>query len=261
MQKRASLKITRAVIFALVLREFRGRLNAKRLGSFWILFEPVAHVLGMIAIITVIRGRAIPGFDVPVFLLTGIVPFLLMKNICLKSMEAVASNKALFAYRQIKPFDTLVARAIVEFVLAACVYTVLMFGVGFFVQMDISMTDPLRWLGVLAVGVLFSFSLGVILCVVGEAVPELKVFFRMMFLPLYFLSGVVYPLWIMPSHILEYVAWNPFLHIIDGLRKGIFENYPITQGVGMTFPIAITFVTMFVAMGLYRARRFRLVAV
>lgn len=261
MEKRAPLKITRAVVLALVMREFRGRLNAKRLGAFWILFEPIAHVLGMIAIITIIRGRTIPGFDVPVFLLTGVVPFILMKNICLKLMEATSSNKALFSYRQIKPFSTFVARVIVECVLAACVYIILMFGVWFFLRLDVSMVDPLRWFAVLAVGVVFSFSVGIILCVIGEAVPELKLFFRMIFLPMYFLSGVVVPLWIMPGHIIEYATWNPILHLIDELRASIFEHYPITKGIGMTLPITVTVVTLFIALGLYRARRFRLVAV
>lgn len=261
MQKRNPLKITQAVIFALTLREIRGRLNARRIGTFWILFEPIAHVLGMVAIITIVRGRTIPGFEVPVFLLTGIVPFLMMKNICLKLMEAVASNKALFSYRQIKPFDALIARMIVEFSLFACVYFILMISVGFLAGYSIAIVHPLEWLGILAVGVLFSLSVGLILCVIGEAVPELKTFFRLMFLPLYLISGVVYPIWILPANILPWITWNPFVHIIDSLRRATFLHYPITPGVNALYPCVVTLILLFLGLGLYRARRLKLVAV
>jgi len=261
MHNRSSLAITRAVIFALTLREIKGRLNARRLGTFWILFEPIAHVIGMVLIITVIRGRTIPGFEVPVFLLTGIVPFILMKNICLKLMEAVSSNKALFSYRQIKPADALVARTLVECCLFVCVYVLIMGSVGFFAGYDVSIAHPLEWVVMLLVGVLLAFSIGVILCIAGEAVPELKTFFRLMFLPLYFISGVVYPLWALPDNVLPWISWNPFLHIVDSLRWAVFPHYPFTMGVNPYYPIKVTLVLFFIAVGMYRARRLQLVAV
>ena len=261
MQPRSSFAITKSVIFALTLREIRGRLNARRLGTFWILFEPIAHVVGIVAFITIIRGRSAPGYEVPVFLLTGVVPFLMMKNVCLKLMEAVASNKSLFSYRQIKPFDAIVARTIVECTISACVYIILMGGLGFFFGYNIAISKPLEWLGILVVAVTFSFSMGVVFCIIGEAVPELKTFFRLLFLPLYFMAGVLYPVWVMPQTILPWLTWNPFLHIIDGLRRAVFDHYPETPGVNMYYPIAVTVVLLFVAVGLYRAHRLRLVAV
>lgn len=261
MIKRSPTSIVKAVIFALTLREMRGRLNARRLGAFWVLFEPIAHVLALVALFTIVRGRNIPGFEVPVFLLVGIVPFLMMKNVCLKLMEAVASNKALFSYRQIKPFDAIVARSLVEISLSACVYVILMAGIGFFGGFYVGVAHPMEWLGVLVVALVLSFSIGMILCVVGEAVPELKTFFRLMFLPLYFISGVVYPVWIMPHNILSWILWNPFLHIIDSLRWAVFSEYPQTPGINMAYPSAIALIFLFVAMGVYRARRLALVAV
>jgi len=261
MIKRDPLTIIRAVIFALTLREMRGRLSAKRLGAFWVLFEPIAHVLALVTLFTVVRGRNIPGFEVPVFLLVGIVPFLMMKNVCLKLMEAVTSNKALFSYRQIKPFDAIVARFLVEVSLSVCVYAILMCGIGFFGGYSVTIAHPIEWLGVLLVGLILSFSIGTILCVVSEAVPELKTFFRLMFLPLYFISGVVYPLWIMPRNVLDWIMWNPFLHIIDSLRWAVFDEYPKTPGINMAYPTAVALVLAFIALGVYRARRLALVAV
>ncbi|SAI74823.1 permease of an ABC exporter involved in polysaccharide export [Bordetella ansorpii] len=260
MKKRQPLAITRAVIFALVLREVRGRFGARRAGAFWFFFEPIAHVVGVMAIMTLLRGRQVPGLDFPVYLITGIVPFLMFKNIMLKSMEAINANKALFAYKQIKPFDTVVARTLVEFTLMACVYVLIMSGLGFWAGYDVSMTDPLRWMAIMVLGVSFSFGIGLILCVVVDALPELRVFLRLIFMPLYFLSGVIFPVWLVPPQILQYLLWNPLLHIIDELRIGVFDHYHHTAGITIVYPLALTIVVLFIGTALYRARRLHLVA-
>ncbi len=261
MQKRSALKITGAVLFALILREARARLYARRFGAMWLLLEPIVHIVVLLVVVTVIRGRTVPGLEAPVFFLVGIVPFLLMRNICLRMMEAVSANQALFAYRQIKPLDTLLARLIVEVAISVCVYALLLLGMGLFFGYDVSINHPLEWLGILLLGIALSFGIGVILCVIGEAAPESKGFLRMMFLPLYLISGVLFPIWSMPSHLLEWIMWNPFLHIIDGLRWAMFEHYPQTHGINMQYPFEVTFCILFLAMGLYRARRLRLVAI
>ncbi|KCB50130.1 ABC transporter, ATP-binding protein [Bordetella hinzii 1277] len=261
MIKRSSFTIIRAVIFALVLREMRGRFGARRAGMFWFFFEPIAHVIAVTAFYAVVRGRQVPGLEFPVYLISGVVPFLMFKNIMLKGMEAVNANKALFAYKQIKPYDTIVARTIVEFSLMGCVYVFLMMALGFWGQFDVSIVDPLRWLVVLAIGVAFSFGMALILCVIVDAVPELRVFIRLLFMPLYLISGVIIPVWLVPGEILQYVLWNPLLHIIDELRQGMFLHYHATAGINLEYPFSVSVVVLFIGMALYRARRTHLVAI
>ncbi len=260
MIQRSSFDVTRSVIFALIVREMHGRINARRLGAFWLFFEPVSHVVGIVLLIAIVRGRSIPGFDVPVFLVVGIVPFLMMKNMCLKIMEAIASNKALFAYRQIKPVDTMIARAVVEFTLSACVYILLMFAMGFFLDYAISIARPLEWLFSIFVGVILSFSLGMIMCIIVEEIPEMRSFFRLLFLPLYFISGAVYPTWAMPNNLLPWIDWNPFLHVIDSVRWSTFEWYPKTAGIGIGYAAEVAYVLLFIAILMYRGHRHRLIA-
>ncbi|OZI77637.1 ABC transporter permease [Bordetella genomosp. 12] len=261
MIKRSSFNIVRAVIFALVLREMRGRFGARRAGMFWFFFEPIAHVLVVMSLYSLLRGRQVPGLDFPVYLISGIVPFLMFKNIMLKGMEAVNANKALFAYKQIKPFDTIVARTIVEFTLMGCVYIVVMGGLGFWGGFDVSLADPLRWLAVLAIGVGFSFGMALILCVVVDAMPELKIFIRLLFMPLYFISGVIIPVWLIPSEMLKFLLWNPLLHIIDEMRQSMFLHYHAAAGINLYYPFFCTLVVLFIGMALYRARRTNLVAI
>jgi len=260
LKKRSAFAITKAVIFALVLREVRTRLYARRFGAVWLLLEPIAHIGGLLAFITLIRGRAVLGFDAPMFYFAGIAPFLMMRNICLRMMEAISANQALFAYRQIKPLDTMVARLVVEVAIAACVYILILFGMGLFLGYDIRIHHPLEWVGILLIGIMLSFSIGIVLCIIAEAIPELKGFFSIIFLPLYFISGVIFPIWLVPDHLLGWIAWNPFLHIVDGLRWAVFAHYPETPGIRISYAIEVTLCFLFVAMGLYLARKLRLVA-
>lgn len=260
MNKRGPFKISRAVIFALILREVRGKFGANRLGAFWFIFEPLAHIVVLISIYTVIRAHRNYGVDLPMFLVSGIIPFLLFKNIALKGMEATSANKALFSYRQIKPFDTIVARTIVECALMACIYLAVIFGLGFWGGYDVAVHHPLEWLFFLAVGVVFSFGLALIFCVIGEAVPESKTFIRLSYMPLYFLSGVIIPVWIIPPQILAWMTWNPLLHIVDGMRASNFLMYPAVRGISSVYAVASAIVTLCAGLALYRAQRLKLVA-
>lgn len=251
----------RSVIFALVLREMQTRFGSRRMGAFWILFEPIAHITVMVFIFTVIRGRQVPGMDFPVFFLAGMVPFFLMRNTALKLMEAVNANKALFAYPAIKPFDTFVARIIVEFSLSACVYVIILLSMGIWFGYEISIHHPLQWFSSLATGVILSFGLGLILCVLVEAMPNSRSFIRLLFMPLYLMSGVLFPVWMMPQQYMPYLLWNPFLHIVDNLRYSIFEFYPRVEGINFEYPNIFAVVCLFIGLALYRLRRRELLSI
>lgn len=260
LSKRPATDILKAVIFALVLREARARFGKNRLGAFWFVFEPLAHVAVMVTIFTVIRHRMLPGVDVPMFLVTGIVPFLLFKNVVLKGMEAVNANHGLFVYRQIKPFDCIAARTIVEFAMMATVYVALIFALSFWGHSAPTISSPLKWIGMLITGMALSFGLALIFCVVVDALPESKSFIRLLFMPLYLLSGVIFPVWRVPHQFLELITWNPYLHIIDGLRRAVFPSYPHISAIDESYPAKLAFVMLFLGMALYRARRLDLVA-
>lgn len=258
--KRTSWQITKAVIFALVLREFQTRFGRRRMGAFWVLLEPMLHIAFMMIMFTVIRLRTIPGMDFPVWLLTGIVPFFLMRDISLRFMDTVTANRALFAYPNIKIFDTFVARLFVELIISATIYAILIFILGFWFNYDVSVAYPLRWLGSLAIGILFAFSLGIFFCVIVQVMPNSATFIRLLFMPLYFVSGIIFPIWSLPQQFLPWLLWNPFLHIIDNIRSAVFIMYPETPGVSYSYPISVTIVMLFLALGLYRIRREYLLA-
>jgi len=263
MQKRSSLAIVKAVIFALVLRELRTRFNSRRMGIFWFMFEPLAYMLVMVFDRVFLRSvnMKIGGMDYAMFLVTGIVPFLMFKNIVLLGMGAIDANRGLFAYHQIKPLDCIMARVVVECVMRALVYALLVFIMGFWLGYDVSIARPLEWLGIILLGILFSFSLSIILCIWSEAMPNAKIFVTLVFMPLYFLSDVLIPVSKLPSQVQSWLAWNPFFQLSVQLRMAIDPGYPILPGISAQHMIFATLVLLLIGLALYHSRRDKLLSI
>lgn len=258
--KRSSFAITKSVLFALILREMRTKFGLRRFGFFWLFFEPIAQI-SLIMALLYFRGRTdVDGIPFPMFLLTGMVPFFLMRGIMFKGMEAVNANRALFSYKQITPFDAILARTIIEVILSACVYVILLLALGFFFGYSIAIHMPLRWLGTLAVAITLAFSFALLFCMLIEVMPDSRTFIRILSFPLYIISGVIFPIWILPPDVLDWFLWNPFMHIIDELRMSVFEYYPNHEGVSLFYPLKIAVVLLFVSLALYRQRRLKLVS-
>lgn len=256
--KRSPITIMTDVLFALLLREFLTRFGNRRMGAFWMIFEPMLHVAVMMFIFSVIRVRTVQGMEYPLFLLSGIVPFFMMRNIAKKLMDSVSANQALFVYPNIKIFDTYIARAIIEIFIYTIIYCIFLFCLGFWFHYDVSINRPIGFMAALLIGILFSFGLGILLSILVQVFPNVKTFVGVVFTILYFMSGVLFPLWIIPEQYLKWLLWNPYAHILSNIRESAFIHYPVIQGVSWSYPIIATVVVLFIAIGLYRIRKDRL---
>lgn len=259
LKPRSPLQIKKSVIFALVLREARARFGQRRMGAIWTLIEPICHLLVLSVLFSLLRGRTVAGIDFPVFVLVGLAPFLLFRNTALRLMNSPKENRSLFAYKQIKPLDTFIARVLVEFSISASVYAILVFGFAWY-GFDMSIKSPIEWMLTIVLGVLFSFGLGMLLSLIAHAMPSSTLFIRMMFFPLYFMSGVLIPAAYLPHAMLPLLLLNPFLHLLELIRAEIFPHYVPVDGVSVHYVIAFTLVLLFVSLGTYRVRRLHLIS-
>lgn len=259
MKPRSPLQIKKSVIFALVQREARSRFGDRRMGASWTLIEPICHLLILSVLFGLIRGRTMAGIDFPVFVLVGLAPFLLFRNIAMRLMNSPKENRALFAYKQIKPLDTYIARVLVEFSISASTYAILVFGFAWY-GFDMSIKSPIAWMLTILLGVLFSFGLGIMFSLIAHAIPSSTLFIRMMFFPLYFISGVLIPVSYLPHAMLPLLLLNPFLHLLELIRAQIFPHYVLIDGVSPYYVIAFTLVLLFVSLGTYRVRRLHLIS-
>lgn len=242
-----------------MLREARARIGVRRMGAAWVLLEPICHLLVLSVLFSQLRGRTVTGLEFPVFVLVGLAPFLLFRNTALRLMDSPKENRSLFAYKQIKPLDTFIARTLVEFSIAATVYSIIVFGFAWY-GFDMSIKAPIEWMLTIILGLLFSFGLGMLLALIAHAIPGSKLFIRMMFFPLYFISGVFIPAAYLPHAMLPLLLLNPFLHILELIRAEIFPYYVTVDGVSVQYVIAATVILLFVSLGTYRVRRLHLIS-
>jgi len=257
--ERSPWQVSKAVWYALILREFQSLFWSRRFGAFWVLAEPIAFIAFMMILRGYIYDRSMPGVPYALWLLVGIVPFLMMRRIAINLMGAVTSNQALFYYRQVKPFDTFVARTAVQITVSSVVYVLIAFFMVYFLRYAIPIYQPIQMIATLTVMVVFAFSLGVFLCLLLRALPDIAPIVRLMFLPLLIISGVIFPIRVIPQPYYDWLLWNPFLHLIDMFRQYSMQNYTPLPGVSLEYPAKCALVGLFVAVLAYRSRQYDLV--
>lgn len=257
--KRTPWEIQRAVVQALILRELKTRFGVHRLGAVWLFLEPAAHIGVLLVVFVYIRHFAPAGVPTTIFLLTGIVPFLLFKSIAMRIMEAVQGNRGLFGYRVIKPMDTFLARLFLEVLLYTVVFVLLLGGLWWW-GVPVELYRPLEFFTVVALLSLMGFGLGILFCVIGEALPEVKLFIRILFIPLYLLSGILFPISRLPAEYHDLLLWNPVLHAVELSREAFFRGYASVSGVSLGFVAEVAVVLLFGGVVAYRLRRLELVA-
>jgi capsular polysaccharide transport system permease protein len=221
---RSTGEVTWAVWKALFLREILVRISAGRAAWLWMLLEPVAHVAILMLIYAFIRQREPFGVPGPIFILTGVLPFFMMRNTFANCTDAVKNNAAFFIYRQVKPVDTVLVRAAVEGFLYIFISLVLLSIAGM-AGYQVVPNDPLSVL--LAFGLMWfaGFGMGLVFSALSSLAPEIGKFVKMMNRPLYMTSCVVYPSILIPQPYQDWIMLNPFAHGVESMRSAFFPIY------------------------------------
>jgi capsular polysaccharide transport system permease protein len=259
-RRRDPWEVQRDVLFALLLREIKARVGGQWVGAVWTLFEPLAHVALMVALFGFLRNTLIPGIEYPLYLTTGLVPFFLFQHLGIRLMDGIEANRGLYAYRQVKPLDPLLARAVVEALMNMVVYAFTLVWLSY-MEFHVLPDDPLAMIGVHAVLFLLGTAFGVFVAVVSHDRPRLRTLIRMTMLPLYFASGVIFRVDLLAREYIEWLLWNPLLHLIELSRHAFIPAYAPIEGVDALYPVMATLLLSALALAAYRADRQRLLAI
>lgn len=248
---RTSLQVTRSVWKALLLRESLTRLFSSRGAWFWLLAEPIFHVAFMMVIFSVVKIRHIGGFETAAWVMTGLLSFLAFRRTAQQAMNAVNVNKALFTYRQVKPIDTVVTRAILEGVLVAVVSGTLILTSAFF-GLDTIPDDPLSVLSVFVAMWILGLGFSLVASVAIELVPEVGRLLAFVMTPLYFASGVIFPVASVPPPYRDWLMLNPLLHGVEFARKSYAEHYHAVPDASLSYIYWFALVLLFLGLALHR---------
>jgi len=255
---RNSLQIASGVCRALFLREATARLSSARFAWFWLLAEPVFHVSYMLFIFTVIRVRTVGGIDTAMWLIVGMLGFFMFRRTCIQVTNAINANKSLFTYRQVKPVDTALVRALLEGVFMACVISILLAGASLFGH-SVWPADPLAWLQAFFGLWLLGMGFGLMASVAGDLVPELGRVVDFLMMPLYLVSGVIIPISAVPYPYREWLMYNPVAHGLEAARLSFAPYYHAAPELSVSYLYACALGCTFLGLALQRRFALRLV--
>lgn len=256
-RRRTPWEIQRAVLFAIFVRDLRARVVGRWSGLAWLFLEPMAHLLLLVVFFSYVRHLSSPNMPLPVFLIAGLMPFFLFRNLMTKLSESIEGNRALFSYRQVKPFDAVAGRGLVETVLwtgSFALTLLIMAWLGY----EMTPKRPLELLAALGVMGLLGAGLGLLLAVLTHRQPRLRSVIRMLYLPLYFTSGVIFSVERLPADLHAWLLWNPLLHLVELTRRGFEPAHTSIDGIGFAYPSGVLLVLLAFAMAVYRRDRQKL---
>ncbi|SEO34084.1 capsular polysaccharide transport system permease protein [Nitrosospira multiformis] len=255
---RSAFLITCSVWKALFLREAVSRLRAERAAWFWLLLEPVIYIVSLMVVFTLFRMRTVGGIDTAVWLMVGMLAFFMFNRTALRSMSAISANQALFAYRQVKPVDTVLVRICLEGFLMVLITIILLSGGSLF-GLDVSPADPLAVLlaffGLWLLGAAFGLIASVAVVLIREAGKVIEFSAK----PVYLLSGAIFPIAAVPSPYRDWLVFNPVAHGLEAARLGFAPYYHAIPELSITYLYGCSLAALFFGLSLHQHFRIRLI--
>lgn len=246
----------------MILREVKTRLGGHWAGFLWVLGVPMLKLAVFVAMNVYIRNRgARDGFDFSVFLFVAIFPFDLFRDLWNRLTAAISSNISLFGYRQVKPMDALIARAVLEIAISVILLVLTATFLARLGFKPLLPADPLGYITVYAVTILLGIGFGLVTAMFANFIPRFTIFTSLMTMPLTLMSGVIFQLNRVPEELLYWFRFNPLLHIVELSRKTWLGTYVPITGINLTYPLTWGLVMISLGMMLYSVRRARLLAV
>lgn len=234
------------------------RMFGTRMAWVWLVAEPLVSVMWLVFVFTVIRVRHVGGIETPLWIASGMLVFMTFRRTLSQVQNGVNSNRALFAYRQVRPADVVLVRAVVEGVSMLLISSAVFF-VG-------AMMGWMSWpasgwavLEAFTLAWLCGLGLGLVFGVLVKLVPETERIINFITMPLMMISGVIFPLSMVQPPYLNWLLLNPIAHAIEAARLGFAPYYHAVAGLDLAYAYQCALVLVFLGLALFRRFNQRLV--
>ncbi len=219
---RNGARVQLSVIIALMLRDGMSRYGHESLGFFWVMGEPLLLTVGVMVMWSMTNQHASQIGVVP-FALTGYSILTLWRHVVFKSVHGMRHAMSLVFHRNIRFFDVLFARALLEtlgiFTAFALAYTPL-YLLGYIMPIR----DPLALCGGWLLTAWFCFGFGLVIAGLTETFEGLERFIQpAMYITLPF-TGVFYMVHWLPLKAQQIMLWSPLVHSSEMFRGGLFPS-------------------------------------
>lgn len=228
---------------AVMLREAKSRYGTHKLGFFWVLLEPTLFIIGFAAIRALVGFHGTQGMSPELFMLTGMVPFLMFRETMQQVSGAISANKQLLAFPQVTTFDLIIARALLEFATIVTVFVVLLMVIILF-GVEVDVEYPLQFLGACILLFLAGVGMGAFVGSLVPFMPSLKQLSKhALGRPLFFTSGIFFTVDQLPESARDILLINPFLHLIEMTRSAFFKSFE-SEYIDLMYAVSVPLIIL-----------------
>jgi len=236
---------------AIILFKTKAELKAERqrtyLGFIWWILEPLMFLT--IFYVVFFHIRQIKTENFVQFLLVGLIMWQWFQSSVLQSSSVIIYQINLL--RQVKisawvfPIIKVTANT-VKFLIVFTLLIIFLWVTGF--------TPNLNYLYMLEI-ILIVFLLinGIVLCLASIVpfVPDISVIIQNLMLGLFFVTGIFFPIDMVPEPIRSYLSINPMMRVIENTREVLLHSQPPDQG-DMLYVFSIAMLFIFVGLSLFK---------
>lgn len=226
------------VIKALMIRELVTRFGRENIGFLWIMAEPLLFA-GLVGIVwTILKGPESHGVGVVAFVASGYIPLTFLRHSFSKSASIFLANSALLYHRQVKVFDFILVRVLIEAIGAMMAFVFGGIALSFFGYFPVPANVGSLIAG-WAIYVFFVLSICTVLAPlseVSEVVEKLVPVSVYISIPF---SGVFNMTSWLPPDLREALMWSPLVSGMELIRFGLFGSsvtpyFDISKALGIS---------------------------
>jgi capsular polysaccharide transport system permease protein len=160
-----------------------------------------------------------------VYVLNGLIPWFLFRNIINRCTTGIAANKGLFIFSKIRPLDTISVRFIMEWLINGTIYLAAVLCLWWIFDVTMLPERLMEWFISLLLLSLLGLGLGNIITVMALYFPEIHKISDIMLMGFYFTSGIFFVPAYLPKMIQRALQRNPIFLGNDLCKANALKGY------------------------------------
>ena len=231
----------RQFILSSIRHELIARFARSRLGSLWMVIQPLSQVLIYALILSAVLSAKLPGLEGPfayaIYLTAGMLGWSLFMEVVTRSLGVFIDNGNLIKKMA---FPRLVLPLIV--VGSSLINNVVLFvaAMGVFTVLGHIASATVLWVPLLTVITLaFALGVGLILGILNVFLRDIGQIMPILLQFLFWFTPVVYPAHIVPDAVHAVLVLNPLYHLVTAYQNVLaFGEPPALTGLAVVAAIA-----------------------
>jgi lipopolysaccharide transport system permease protein len=215
----------RELLYFLTLRDLKVRYKQTLLGAVWVVLQPLLMTLVFTVFLGIVVRVPTPGLPYPVFVYTGLLPWMFISGGILGCSTSLTGNANLLTKiyfpRVLLPTAYLGTR-LVDFAISSVILSALILFYRFGLHYQVVPTWKIFLLPLIIVLMtLFTLSAGILVSSLNVKYRDISVALPVLIQLWMFTSPIVYPPELVPARWRTFYSLNPIVGLIQGFRAAL----------------------------------------